>query len=285
MSLTARVKAIQGHLDGLHQVELDRRLDELLADPKYDDPRRLTRHQHKVFSQSGEDGILAEIFRRIGVTNRFFVECAPGNGIENNTLYLLTLGWKGCWIEADSKNAKAIRLNLARKIEDKSLSFQQERVTADNIESLFARASVPSEFDLLSVDIDGNDYWVWQKIERYKPRVVLIEYNPTFPPDCDWVMEYDPNAAWDGSCKFGASLLALERLGVQKGYNLVGCTLTGANAFFVREELLRDRFLNPFTAENHYEPPRYYLTLRRAGHRRAPAWGRVGPSRMTGEAL
>ncbi|MGH9396910.1 MAG: hypothetical protein ACRD18_08690 [Terriglobia bacterium] len=279
MALTAKVKKIQQHLDDLCQIEIDRRIDELLADPKHQDPKRLTRYEHKVFSQTGEDGILVEIFRRIGTSNRIFAECSPGDGVENNTLYLLVLGWKGCWIECEARHVKAIKHNLARKIADGSLSLQQQLVTAENIESLLARSSLPSEFDLLSIDIDGNDYWVWQKIERRRPRVVVIEYNAVFPPDCDWVVEYNPKVAWDGTSNSGASLLALERLGVQKGYNLVGCTLAGTNAFFVREELLGDHFLKPFTAENHYESPRYYLTSRRAGHRRSPSWGRNGPGR------
>lgn len=278
MALTARVKQIQQHLDDLCQIELDRRLDELLSHPKYQDPTRLTRYGHKVFSQAGEDGVLAEIFRRIGTSSRVFVECAPGNGIENNTHYLLTLGWKGHWFEFAPKNVKAIRRNFAAKITAGGLDMHDVRVTRENIERLLERAHVPPEFDLLSIDIDGNDYWVWQKIERYRPRAVVIEYNSTFPPECNWVMHYDPDAAWDGSMKFGASLLALERLGVEKGYNLVGCTLAGTNAFFVREELLQDRFCRPYTAANHYEPPRYYLAARRAGHARTPSWGRIEPA-------
>lgn len=277
MAFTARIKQIQQQLDNLCQLELDRRLDELLSLPRYEDPKRLARYEHKVFSQTGEDGILAEIFRRIGSSSRFFVECAPGDGIENNTHYLLTLGWKGHWFELAPKNVKAIRGNFAAQIAAGSLGVHSVQVTRENIEALLDRAHVPPELDLLSIDIDGNDYWVWQKIERYRPRAVVIEYNSTFPPECDWTMNHDPHAGFDGSTKFGASLLALERLGVEKGYNLVGCTLSGTNAFFVREELLHDLFCSPYTAANHYEPPRYYLGARRAGHSRAPSWGRIGP--------
>ncbi|MGH9351339.1 MAG: hypothetical protein ACRD2G_04135 [Terriglobia bacterium] len=273
MSPEPSMESIQQHLDCLEQIELDRRTDELLRATKYEDPKKLNRYEHKVFSQSGEDGILAEIFKRTGVTNRIFAECSPGDGLENNTHYLLTLGWKGCWIECDPKRADAIMQHMRPKIAEGSLFVQQRMVTVENVESLFAAASLPPEFDLLSIDIDGNDYWVWEKIQRFGPRAVVIEYNATFPASCDWVMEYNPKAAWDGTVNFGASLMALERLGRSKGYNLVGCTLTGVNAFFVREDLARDRFLEPFTAENHYEPPRYYLASRRAGHRRGPAWG------------
>ncbi|MGH9405184.1 MAG: hypothetical protein ACRD3D_05010 [Terriglobia bacterium] len=269
---------IRGGLYNLCEVLLDRRYDELLARPRYGDPKRLNRHEHKVFSQTGEDGIIAEIFRRVGVTNRVFAECAPGDGIENNTLYLLTLGWKGCWIESKLENVVRIAAVCKNKIDDGSLAVQQQSVTAENIESLFDNACLPLEFDLLSIDIDGNDFWVWKAIERFRPRVVVIEYNATFPPACDWVMEYDVGAVWDGTCNFGASLAALTRLATGKGYKLICCCVAGTNAFFVREDLVGDRFLGPFTAEAHYEPPRYYLISRRAGHMRRAVRGVVQPS-------
>lgn len=264
-------EAINEQLDELLQVDLDRRVDELLREGRYES--KLNRWEHKVYSQSGEDGILAEIFRRIGATTRIFAECSPGDGLENNTLYLLTRGWRGGWIERDPARAENIQRLMAPRIEDDSLSLQQQAASPENINALLGAAGLPEEFDLLSVDIDGNDYWVWECVRRFTPRVVAIEYNATFPPDCDWTMEYNPQAAWDGTIRFGASLRALERLGSEKGYSLVGCSLSGVNAFFVRQDLARGRFAEPFTAENYYEPPRYYLTLRRAGHRRSPAWG------------
>lgn len=216
----------------LVQADLDRRTDEILRDGKY--ARKLNRWEQKVFSQGGEDGILAEIFRRIGEGGRTFVECAPGEGLENNTVYLLMQGWRGCWIERDPARVQTIAQRMAPKIAEKSLFVYQYTVLPGNIESILAAAPLTEEFDLLSIDIDGNDYWVWEAIKRFRPRVVVIEYNSTFPPPCDWVMQYDPQAAWDGTIRFGASLTALERLGNEKGYSLVGCSLAGVNAFFVR---------------------------------------------------
>ncbi|MEJ2008427.1 MAG: hypothetical protein P8Z30_09795, partial [Acidobacteriota bacterium] len=222
------------HLDYLIGELLDLQLSQaigtLIEGRKQQDPGTLCRFEHKVFSQSGEDGIIAEIFRRVGTTNRFFVECAPGNGVENNTLYLLTLGWKGLWIESDPKNFNAIKGNFATKIKDGALRVDQGPALAGNFESLLDKASTPKEFDLLSLDIDGNDYWVWKNLVRYRPRVVVIEYNAIFPPGSEWVMDYDPHYKWDGSSNFGASLTALERLGGDKGYKLVGCGLNGVNA-------------------------------------------------------
>ncbi len=138
-------------------------------------------------------------------------------------------------------------------------------ITAENIEPLFNEMGVPEEFDLLSIDIDGNDYWVWKNILKFRPRVVTLEYNALYRPAVKWVMKNNPTLAGKNDSYFGASLKSLELLGLEKGYRLVGCTFTGLNAFFVREDLVQDRFLAPYTAENHYEPARYSL-VNKPGH-------------------
>jgi hypothetical protein len=246
----------------------------LHGNPRYADPRRLQRHEHKCYSQNGEDGIIEEIFRRIGTTNKHFVEFGVGNGLENNTALLLIKGWTGAWIEGDKTCTDVIQTTFARQIADKQLHIQNAFITAENIEQLFAHATVPHEFDLLSVDIDGNDYWVWKAIERYTPRVVVIEYNSTFPPQVEWVKAYNPAWMWDGTTAFSASLKSLEKLGASKGYALVGCDFRGVNAFFVHQEVIAasggDRFYAPFTAEEQYEEPKYFLR-RIGGHPRSGA--------------
>lgn len=274
MSTSERISRIHQLLGGLYQLEIDQTVAQLLTAPRYQDPKSLGRYEQQVFSQGGEDGIIAEIFRRIGVTNRIFVECAPGNGLECNTLYLLAQDWTGLWVEASPKHVRTIRQTFKKKLSQNALRLQSQQVTAENIESVLDEVSLPADFDLLSIDLDRNDYWVWSRIERYRPRVVVIEYNAIFPPGCRWVVEYKPEAVWDETSNFGASLTALEQLGAEKGYKLVGCTLAGTNAFFIRDDLVGSHFLDPFTAENHYEPPRYYLTLAKAGHRRSAPSGR-----------
>ena len=263
-----------GVLTGLHgplvQAPLESaRLTILASDPKYADSRGLNRFEFKVFSQFGEDGVVQEIFRRIGTTNRQFVEFGVEAGLENNTAYLLWQGWSGLWIEPVRGCAEAIENGLASLLAAGRLKLLNELVTAANVEDLFGRAGVAEAPDLLSIDIDGNDYWVWQAIAHYHPRVVVIEYNATFPPPATWVMPQDAGYRWNGTAKFGASLEAFVQLGADKGYSLVGCTLGGANAFFVRQDLLGEHFSKPFTASHHYEPPRYYLLYQQAGHPRS----------------
>lgn len=230
--------------------------------PRYGDPQRLVGYHTQVCSQDGEDGIIQEIFRRIGVTTREFVEIGVGSGDENNTAYLLSQGWTGYWIDGSSEFVRtlAARDDLPKD----ALRYLVSFVTAENVGSLFKQLGVPKEFDLLSLDIDQNTYYAWESLAAYQPRVVVIEYNAALPADVDWKVPYHAERTWDGTQNFGASLKAFELLGRKLGYSLVGCDLIGVNAFFVRRDLASNRFSEPFTAENHYEPPRYPLQGRRS---------------------
>jgi hypothetical protein len=239
--------------------------DYLFSNPKYLNSKRLNKCEYQVFSQNGEDGIISEIFNRIGSTNKYFIEFGVENGLECNSTNLLYKGWKGLWIEGSDKYCKQIATRFNDLIDSGKLVIQNEFIDAENIQSLFDKANSPIEPDLLSIDIDYNDYYVWKAIDKYKPRVVIIEYNSIFRPDTHFVVKYNPKRMWDRTSHFGTSLLALEQLGKEKGYRLVGCVFTGSNAFFVREDLVGDLFEAPYTAENHYEPNRDFLNYN-AGH-------------------
>jgi hypothetical protein len=238
--------------------------------PRNVDPKRLARYGYKVYSQNDEDGIIAEIFRRIEVTGRNFVEFGVETGVECNTAKLLVEGWHGLWIEANPANAKAIREHFAAFIAHGRLTLRESAVTAENIDALLQDGGMHGEIDLLSIDIDCNDYWVWKAIRAVNPRVVVIEYNASLRPPLSLVVPYRPDGQWDGSNFYGASLEALVRLGAEKGYRIVGCSLAGVNAFFVRQDLCGGHFLEPATAQEHYEPPRHFLYLLPSGHRPRP---------------
>lgn len=229
--------------------------------PRAQEPKRLLKHGFKVYSQHDEDGITEEIFKRIGHTDRFFVEFGVGDGLENGTLYCLLKGWRGVWIDGSAICVDAIETTFKFLLEAERLKVRYAFITAETIEQHFRELGVPVEFDLLSIDIDNNDFWVWQAIRQYRPRVVAVEYNASFKQTVNCVIPYNPTSIWDYTNYFGASLKALEELGRQKGYCLVGCNYTGVTAFFVREDLVGDHFAEPFTAENHYEPPRYYVRM------------------------
>lgn len=239
---------------------------------KQKEPKRLGRHEFQMFSQTGADGIIAEIFRRIGGTNRFFVEFGVGDGLENNTTALLLQGWSGVWIDGSAANRKRIHQELQDFIQAGRLTFIPAFITCENIISLFESGNVPREPDLLSIDIDGNDYWVWETVLRhYAPRVAVIEYNALMGPSLPWIMAYNPRHTRESlvaSSYYGAGLKALELLGRRHNYSLVGCDFLGMNGFFVRDDLVRDRFCAPFTAENHFEPSRLFLYRRNGQPRR-----------------
>jgi hypothetical protein len=240
----------------------------LFANPRYQQPDKLNRFEFQAFSQFGEDGIIEEIFRRIGTTNQYFVEFGVEDGTETNTTYLLYNGWQGLWIDGSSEHTHAIKRSCAKAIAANRLTVLTNFITAENIQSLFHEGNVPDAFDLLSIDIDRNDYHVWKAIDQYKPRVVIIEYNSIYRPGCHFVVDYDANAMWDGSSNTSASLEALYQLGLEKGYALVASSFSGVNAFFVRQDLVEAHFKGPFTAENHHEPPRYFL-YHKPGHPRS----------------
>ncbi len=248
------------------QAYLRSAIHSLLLEPRYSEKGRLLRHGAKVFSQADEDGILAEIFHRIGNRGRTFVEFGVGNGLECNSAWLVMQGWRGLWIEQAHVHCEAIRKSFSSLLGNEALILIQERITSENINRLIASAFPVSEIDLLSIDIDYNDYWIWKAIEVVTPRVVVIEYNASWIPPASITVPYDADRKWNGTNYFGASLGALTKLGAEKGYALVGCTLSGVNAFFVRNDLLSDKFHAPGSAEEHYEPPRYYLCSLPSGH-------------------
>ena len=247
------------------QMDLHRFWTETLAQPRYADPKRLLRHGFKVYSQHDEDGIIQEIFRRIGATKRTFVEFGVETGIECNTVKLLIEGWRGLWIESTAQACKNISSTFDAFLKDRRLTLNQSLVTAENINTLIKSADLDGEIDLLSIDIDFNDYWVWKAVQIVKPRVVVIEYNAGLRPPLSLTVPYQPNHAGGGTNFFGASLEALVRLGCTKGYRVVGCNISGSNAFFVRDDLCADRFIEPATAEEHYEPPRHFFSFLLAG--------------------
>ena len=144
---------------------------------------------------------------------RTFVEFGVETGVECNSVKLLIEGWRGLWIEANAQACKTIASIFDAFLNDRRLTLQQSLVTAENINALIEERRSDGEIDLLSIDIDFNDYWVWKAIEAVSPRVVVIEYNAGLRPPMSLTVPYQPNRAGGGTNFFGASLEALVRLG------------------------------------------------------------------------
>jgi hypothetical protein len=230
----------------LREVELDRRwtagqalrarYPELAAD---EGP--LNRAEARVYSQNGEDGIIAWLLAQVGAPSRTFVEFGIEDGSECNTANLSrTFGWSGLLMEADPEQAERARAFYGRY---RGVRVVVAHVTPENIDGLL-REHAPPEVDLLSLDIDGNDLWVWRALTAIEPRVVAIEYNATFGPERSVTVPYkdgfDRYGEHASGFYHGASLAALAKVGADKGYALVGCDSRGGNAFLVRRELLSD---------------------------------------------
>lgn len=182
----------------------------------------MKQYERKVYSQSGQDGIIEYLFDVIGTTNKFFVEFGAGDGVDlSNTANLrLNKGWTGLLMDWEFSDHKLVKCH---------------KVIPHNIEALLTHYNVPVDFDYLSIDIDGNDYWVWQAIRNWRPRVVSIEVNTNFGPDVSKTIAYNTAHKWDGTTYYGASLGALYKLGISKGYKLVHLVDT-LDAFFVRQD-------------------------------------------------
>src|SRR5258706_806953 len=191
-----------------------------LAKSRNADPKRLLRYGYKIYSQNDEDGIIQEIFKRIGIDTATFIEFGVGVGIECNTAKLLVDSWKGLWIEANHDAVTLINRNILPSYGN--LTVKEAKVTAENINDLIG-GYVTGQVDLLSIDIDFNDYWIWKAINVIKPRVVVIEYNSALRPPLSLAVRYYADAGWDMTKYFCAFLLAVVRLWRGKRYKIGRC--------------------------------------------------------------
>ena len=202
----------------------------------------------KIYSQNEEDGILLYILKHIGIKTKKFVEIGVENGTECNTTNLLkNFNWKGIQIEGNKKLYNDAKIQLKKILGKKinNLKLLNSFITKENINKIIKKnlecdINFKEEIDLLSIDIDGNDFWIWKSIECIEPRLVIIEYNSFLGPYASTTIKYNPKFSWDhinNKAYYGASLKALEKLGKQKNYKLIGVDNNGVNAFFVRNDL------------------------------------------------
>ena len=218
--------------------------------------------EFKCFSQNGEDGILLYLFSLIGADYRTAVEICAGDGIECNAANLIVNhGWQGLLFDADREQVArgAAFYAACRTTWVSPPTFVQAWITAENVNTLVGSHGPPGPVDLLSLDIDGNDYWVWNALDCIQPRVVVLEFNGSCGPDRSIAMSYDPDYRLDLATppyRCGASLAAFAKLGRVKGYRLVGVQSFGFNAFFVREGIGEDVLPEVSPGECYQRTPR-----------------------------
>ena len=200
---------------------------------------KLTDTGYRVFSQFEEDGKLLYIFSLIGMGNRTFVEIGADDGINSNSANLyFNFGWHGLFIDGNHTSIKRGKKFFAKYPHPwfYKPKFICDRVTRENINALIAGAGLEGEIGLLSIDIDGNDYWVWDAITQVQPRVVIIETHTEFGMN-NVVVPYDPNYVYPGKHPdyHGASPVAMNKLANKKGYRLVGANELGSNFIFIKK--------------------------------------------------
>ena len=200
-------------------------------------------HQKCYYSQFGQDGVLEYIFENIKPASKTFVEFGSSGTDEGqgNTIWLRKQhGWTG-WLMGSEKNDKSI------------YPVHIEKINHLNVENVFHRLGIPQEFGLLSIDIDGQDYWVWKAIEYFRPNVVCIEFNVNFRLDESVSVPCDPSFRYGGNMYYGASLSAMASLGARKDYWPVA--VVGSDIVFASEETLSRHDL----ANHPFEEPDYNL--------------------------
>jgi len=225
----------------------------------------------RCYSQFEEDGILLFIFSLVGERTRRVVEIGAGNGRECMAANLIiNHGWQGYLFDGDAENL-AKGSNFFAHHADTSVMppiFRHAWITAENVNDVLRQAGAEGEIDLLSLDIDGNDYWVWKAISIIHPRVCVFETHDIIPGDMALTIPYDPQfSAWDKpypDSEFrSVSLKAMVNVSREKGYRLVGSHRRGFNVFFMRDGVGRDHFPEVSIASVHDNPWTRYGQLHR----------------------
>ncbi len=196
--------------------------------------------EFSIFSQNGEDGILQYIISQIEIPNRIFIEFGVEYYTESNTRFLLMNDhWAGLVMDGSKKNIQFIQSDPIYYKHD--LTAVHRFITKENINTLISDYTQVNDIGLLSIDIDGNDYWVWEAISVIEPRIVMCEYNSAFgnihAVSIPYKADFTRQSAHYSELYFGASLPALCKLAEAKGYDFIGTAGAGVNAFFVRKDL------------------------------------------------
>ena len=221
-------------------------------------PWRLTSRRFGMLSQNGEDGITWAILEAIGTRDRRFVEIGCADHGWNTGFLAEDAGWTGLMVDHNAQSIAATSARFPRGTVTTATSL----VTPESINTLLQEHGYGGDFDLLSVDVDGTDYWLWQALEAARPRLVIIEYNPVFGADRAVVVPYAAEPAWSGTPAsqlryFGASVRAMEGLGTRKGYRLVALEPDSANAYFLRADVAPH--IPAAAVETMFRPQRKYV--------------------------
>lgn len=244
----------------------DMELHKTIAKRQHDHLNSFMRYGKKCFSQNDEDGLTIEILKRLGIKNGVFLEFGVGDGMENNTLVLLSLGWRGAWIGGET-----LAFDVKRS---KRLIFFKDWVTRENVASLAIKGLEElgdSKLDVISFDLDGNDLHFCKELleSGLMPSLFIVEINAKFPVPIRFSIEYDSKHIWNSDDYHGASLMSFFDLFSEFGYSLVCVNAaTGHNAFFVKTENIHLFPEIPEKLEDMWIEP-YFYQYRRHGEKKS----------------
>ena len=228
LKLKLRVKKLLSRLDRLRPARAD----------------GINQHEYRVFSQHREDGIIEFLLRHISNPTKKFVEFGFGPEQSNCLNLALQAGYCGLFLDGDAGKVNLARTTYEQLMGDR-IRLEQAFLCRDTLNQRIQDNGFQGEVDVLSIDVDGNDYWFWQAMEVINPRLVVIEYNASLGPDRSLTVPYDSGFVryekHPSGLYHGASLMALDKLGQQRGYRLTACDSTGVNAFFLRNDIAKDR--------------------------------------------
>lgn len=218
-------------------------------------------NEFKVFSQNGEDGIIQFLTKKIPIKRQVFVEFGIGNYSECNTRFLLKNdNWSGLVIDGSSRYIGRLKQDSLYWKHD--IVSQCSFITKDNINDIITSSGISGDIGILSIDLDGNDYWIWKAVDCIQPRIVICEYNNLFGCGRNVTTIYDPNfvdvKAHFSGLYWGASIGAFNHLAKQKGYSLVGSNTTGNNLFFVRNDVIGE--VLTFSQEEAYTTAKFRIS-------------------------
>ncbi len=229
---------------------------------------RLSDAEFKVFSQFGDDGIIQYLLQQVDIpdVSRKFIEFGVQDYQESNTRFLMMNdNWSGLILDGSAGNINKIVADAQFWRHD--LTAVEAFIDRDNVNDLFARNGFEGEIGLLSIDIDGNDYWVWESIDVVNPIIVVCEYNSSFGPEHAVTIPYNSvfqrSTAHYSNLYWGVSLKALCLQASRRGYAFVGCNSAGNNAYFVRQDKLGS--LLPLKCADGYVEARFRESRNRDG--------------------
>jgi hypothetical protein len=209
--------------------------------------------EFRVFSQWGDDGIIQFLVDYLDIVQKVFVEFGVESYSEANTRFLLiNNNWTGLVMDSSLKHGRHLQTeDIYWKY---NITFLPAFITKENINELISSQAIRGDIGLLHIDVDGNDYWIWKELTVISPVIVIIEYNSVFGSSHPWTIPYQKGFNRTDShysnLYFGASLLALCDLAEEKGYSFIGCNSNGNNAYFVRNDKMKE--LKPLTAHDGY---------------------------------